>query len=1253
MKKSLLFLLAALFTCAAFADDVTVTVYATNIGWVYGTDYTIDASASLKDGTPVSVTLTDAATAGQKQFTMPSGATYFCYYIPSDAHKAEGYMRILSTKTTTLATNNASVLIPQGTEYVVTVPENAEFAMGQKVNHYRAFDVIEPKTTVTENGTKTLTYMLGSGIVYNFRTWTENSLTRAGYFTMNTDVTKCPTLTFVAADYTTSAKMIDRANLNAPADILLNINERGHLALKKDSVFDLTAQRMWQLTDNATNNYYIDPSYHYEVTNIDGTPIEIENANTTTNPWSAISAKSKGTAIVTVTYDAMNCQFYAANKTEASNYMNGPMFSAIWPENTGVFVVTVDEAETAIVPNILVNTTYTNTDKIAGQNVDAELDIFYYDETTAGYEYTFSPEGVTSVAIAYPTIGQAKATYTGFGTEGVTKNADGSYTLLLKHGRQIVRLTDSKGNSMYQVLTAKAVKTTYTNDMRKDGTFQPGDEVSIQFATIYHPANKTAGIYNMSANMTYDNDSYKGASNQYAFAATQAAQQIAIRIPSNIQPQNADIHLDGAIKVSGFGDPYGNHRLINKMTGRNANFTAQQRTAFLGVLPTLSIHVDVKNIELTVVPNVQLDSLSIFDMSGLEITPNEGGKYVLNHVGEFKYTAMADGYIRLRSSFMVTDNDKQTININLTKVEGAIWDGTTQTEPQKDEQGVYLIGTGAELAWLSANSKDKSAKLIANIDMGGFDFTPIGLASATAFNGTFDGQGHCIKNLYINSTANNVGLFGYINAATIKNLEVYGQVNGSSIVGGIAGYVNGKCTFTNVANHADVTGKTTYIAGIAGQVRAATTTITNAYNTGTISGTNYVGGIYNYYTTAANAVVSNVYNIGNIIGTQTGAIRGLNNATATTGKITNAYAVKAYFNDTKTTIVTNEQMASGEIALLLGDAFGQEIGVDISPVLGGEEVLYDAISNTYYNKGKEPFDTYVLTFENMSDKIDNPQYGGSLLYGDGMGFDLQQEAYQWTDSTETGLSHVLPYNWGSYCYWGGGHAVSHYVSGQDSLFGNFNSQLTVYKEGVLGIQTTQGGHNESNNFGVHYGYTDNSGWSGDVLPDIHFYDGKARIVDHMYITNTCYAINVYGNGNGLSTKISDDDWVKVLAIGYNDKEEITDTAEIYLCNGPEHVVRDWTKFDLSSLGRVVRIEFNVTGSSDNGYGFSQPAYFAYDDVAVRFYEGDELTKPQPGPATSLSVVDQSELKTQKLLYQGQIIIIRNGHIYHPAGLLIR
>lgn len=42
------------------------------------------------------------------------------------------------------------------------------------------------------------------------------------------------------------------------------------------------------------------------------------------------------------------------------------------------------------------------------------------------------------------------------------------------------------------------------------------------------------------------------------------------------------------------------------------------------------------------------------------------------------------------------------------------------------------------------------------------------------------------------------------------------------------------------------------------------------------------------------------------------------------------------------------------------------------------------------------------------------------------------------------------------------------------------------------------------------------------------------------------------------------------------------------------------KMGFTALGKVVKIDFNVTGSNDNGYGFSQPAYFAYDDVAVRF-----------------------------------------------------
>ena len=90
------------------------------------------------------------------------------------------------------------------------------------------------------------------------------------------------------------------------------------------------------------------------------------------------------------------------------------------------------------------------------------------------------------------------------------------------------------------------------------------------------------------------------------------------------------------------------------------------------------------------------------------------------------------------------------------------------------------------------------------------------------------------------------------------------------------------------------------------------------------------------------------------------------------------------------------------------------------------------------------------------------------------------------------------------------------------------------------------------------------------------------------------------DGNGLTAKIGEEDWVKAIATGYDIDGNVTGTAEIYLCNGPDNIVTEWTKWDLTSLGMVYKVEFNITGSSDNGYGFSQPAYFAYDDVAVRF-----------------------------------------------------
>ena len=282
----------------------------------------------------------------------------------------------------------------------------------------------------------------------------------------------------------------------------------------------------------------------------------------------------------------------------------------------------------------------------------------------------------------------------------------------------------------------------------------------------------------------------------------------------------------------------------------------------------------------------------------------------------------------------------------------------------------------------------------------------------------------------------------------------------------------------------------------------------------------------------------------------------------------------------------------------------------------------------------DDYELRVLTFEdadykggtnfaggsNWSSLIDDPQYMGPLLYGSGGGFSSEEEAYKWTDANNTGLTHVFPYNYGSYCYWGGGHAISHYSTGDIKNYGGFEAQLTVYKKGVSGLSRTGGGHNGSNNFAVHYGYIDGSEYNKtDVLPTLTFADGSEHVIDHMYVNNTTYLLNCLVNGNDLTAKIGPDDWVKLIAIGYNAAGTKTGQVSIYLCNGPDNIVMDWTKWDLSGLGKVAKVTFNVTGSSDNGYGFSQPAYFAYDDVAVRFEKaGADI------PATGVTL-DKTEL----------------------------
>ena len=490
-----------------------------------------------------------------------------------------------------------------------------------------------------------------------------------------------------------------------------------------------------------------------------------------------------------------------------------------------------------------------------------------------------------------------------------------------------------------------------------------------------------------------------------------------------------------------------------------------------------------------------------------------------------------------------------------------------------------------------------------------------------------------------------LGSAAYKKNVVIKDVYNTGKITDTSGgysaagAGGIVGYTNNTLTITSAYNAGTVSvnGQTPHGSIIGGSYKS-TATLTNVYwlegtdtamcsgsftsSTGTDTAASTSDALKALYTALGNGFKQDAGTVNNGYPVLEWQVSEAPAPVITGIKITHApdkteYTAGEDFDPTGMTVVAVYDKGN-EVEIT---DFTVEDGKSLTAGTTKVTVKYDTFTAeqpiTVNEAPSGDYELRVLTFEDADYKggtnfaggndwtslIDNPQYGGKLLYSDdGQGTTDVEKAYTWFDENNTELSHTLPYSFKNYCYWSGGHAISHYVTSNFTEYGDFNHQLTVYsKDATTDIGTTGGGHNGSNNFAVHFGYKDNTSYTtGQVLPAISFADSVERVVDHMYVNNIVYALNCYLNGNGLTAKIGPDDWVKLTATGYNAAGEKTGDASIYLCNGPEHIITDWTKFDLSGLGKVLKVEFNITGSSDNGYGFSQPAYFAYDDVAVRF-----------------------------------------------------
>lgn len=881
--------------------------------WVKDTDYTL------------SLRVTDASGAERKAafgYTVNGKgqsweSTYMsCLFVVGDtvsvtatpnAETHPNYNPATASKTPTM-NDSLSLTCKEFVTVTVTAPKGSTIDAGTLAKYY-VFSFLEPFARSVEDGTAT--FHLDKNTDYFYRVRHPQGATYWNYVRLSADAAYTVTEEDLglSGDFNKSTIYHFENNIYDRAGIYLNINTKGYKNMAVGDTFELNSFRNWFAIESFMNAKVALPEMHYQVIDVNGNASDVVTItpNALNSNVAVMEAKHEGTAIVLVTYDAMT---HMVGQTSTTSHR----FSAIWPELTGVFVVNVGADGSAIQTNMNLDRMDAVIEKDEARQLDAEHDILFY-TGTEGASYSFKPEAGCTVSVLRPTVTAASMTYSGgFTNTGVTTAEDGTVTVSgLITGRNIIKVTKG-GLSTYQVVTARGVSYKFVNAEGTELTqeelaaIKPGDSVTIQFSNLISPKEKLSGAYNFNFSLymqgpdgTFFKSDPGGNFGVYDFSGNPERQKLTVTIPKFWAEETYT--LSGAIKQAGWpGVP--THRGITYAVGTNPGFDAPKTAGILSRLPEITIPVvkldfltgklifrdqngtsiDRKNLTVT-----------LADSAGNGIAVAEDGTFKA-YAEEYFYTVSGAGVEYATGSVTMKEEGPNEFIITLQATAAGAWDGKTQAEPQADENGVYQIGTGAELAWFVAKSKDADVTgvLTANINLGKYAWLNISSSKKV----TLDGAGFEITGL--NATA---GLFAQIGSNSyIHDLTIRGAVSGKGNAGAIAGYASGtapkiancfnyavitstgnnvgglvgytyqNAVIENCANFGAVTGGSS-VGGIIGGTVGNGSTITGCYNTAEISATgSKAGGIIGG--TSSEMTVTSCYNTGKISGTASGGIAG-------------------------------------------------------------------------------------------------------------------------------------------------------------------------------------------------------------------------------------------------------------------------------------------------------------------------------------------------------------------------------------------
>jgi hypothetical protein len=466
----------------------------------------------------------------------------------------------------------------------------------------------------------------------------------------------------------------------------------------------------------------------------------------------------------------------------------------------------------------------------------------------------------------------------------------------------------------------------YANNTVFDNCYNTGN-ISSSSSSLSSPSSYSGGIagsMNTSTiNNCYNTGNISSPSSSYSYSGGIAGSMATATINNcyntgNISPSSSYYYYRYSGGIVGSGGSVTNSYYLNTCGGDNtyggqSKTEAYMKTADMVDLLGSAFIQDIIPYQNQGYPILlgKLDTikyhitLSVNDENMGSVTG--GGDYIKDSIAIIKAIPNVEyGFLHWNDSN--TDNPRTitvtqdtvfvaTFVLGIPNTEIYVWDGTcsiwikgrgTEYDPyliEKPEHLCYLafivnngIGTGVSGHTVG---KDTYWKLMINIDLNGIQWSPIGnwVSGADYYNfgGHFDGNGHTISNLYINSNElERMGLFGSTDGGSISNLGIIGNssiertpppssvsMHSDPYEAGIVGYAD-NTPITNCYSTCNISSdrsSPSYLGGIAGR---STSTISYCYNTGNISASNvspaYLGGIVGETT----AAVNNCYNTGDI-----------------------------------------------------------------------------------------------------------------------------------------------------------------------------------------------------------------------------------------------------------------------------------------------------------------------------------------------------------------------------------------------------